>query len=92
MAAVTVTASISATCHYSFVPAPIMTSGVTVLRPTYGSIHPDYGSLSVALDDSTVWDVHLTFKGAPPVNFDGLNVTGGGDLFDLLNAQGWQSS
>lgn len=46
-------------------------------------------TLTLTLDDSTTWDVDMSFLGAEPIRFSGLNVAGGGDLFVLLNAQGW---
>lgn len=46
-------------------------------------------TVTFALDDSVLWDFDISFRGAPPIRFQGLNVTGGGDLLVLLTAQGW---
>lgn len=46
-------------------------------------------TLTFPLDDSVLWDLNITFRGAPPIVFQGLNVSGGGDLITLLEAQGW---
>lgn len=98
MTAVTVTATINARCHFWLTPQPIASSsGVTVLDTVYGWNDPNVSfgdgdgtpDLSLPLDDSTTWDIRISFRGAPPVCFDGLNVSGGGDLFELLTAQGW---
>lgn len=97
LAAVSVTAQIGATCHYWFTPEPVWDftgQGVNVLDSQIGwtaeTTDQVAQTVTFNLDDSTLWDVNLSFRGAPPVEFKGLNVSGGGDLFELLNAQGWQ--
>ena len=58
------------------------------------------GSLSVLVHNAGgtcdiyayLWDVSVTFRNAPPVVFEGLDVGDGGDLLTLLAAQGWQSA
>jgi hypothetical protein len=96
MAAVTVTATIGTTCHYWLTPEPTVAydgSGLNVLDIVSGysaeSADETPASISLDLDDSTTWDIRLVFEGAPPIYFESLDVSGGGDLFELLQAQGW---
>lgn len=94
MALVTVTATIGATCHYWLTPQPVVSltgNGLSVLDIVHGFAdgHDSPVALSFSLEDSARWDIHLAFEGAPPVEFTGLDVSGGGDLFSLLTAQGW---
>ena len=96
MSAVTVTATLGTTCHYWFTPqATISFTGAGLNRLDivhgYSAEVTDQTPAAVVftLDDSALWDVRLDLQGAAPVVFDGLNVAGGGDLFTLLNAQGW---
>jgi hypothetical protein len=98
MAAVTVTAKVGATCHYWFTPKASLSlsgQGLNVLDLVHGwsfeSADQTPVTLTWTLDDSTTWNVYLSFQGAPPVLFENLNVSGGGDLFGLLSAQGWTS-
>lgn len=90
MSAVTVTLTIGTTCHYWLTPKPV---DFVLLDIVHGWIAEDAdetsATLTLTLDDSALWDVRMTFLGIPPVEFDGLDVTGGGDLLDLLTAQGW---
>jgi hypothetical protein len=93
MASQTVTASIETTCHYWFTPqAVISDTGVTVAEIVNGWVAGTEASpttLSLTLDDSFVWDVALDMENAAPVRFEGLSVTGGGELFELLRVAGW---
>jgi hypothetical protein len=96
MSAVTVTSTIGASCHYWFTPQAIESptgGGVTAPAIVHGAIYPNTdgtpATLSVALDAAYAWDVDLTFKNAPPVTFQGFQPGTGGDLLELLTAQGW---
>lgn len=96
MASVTVTATFGLTCHYWIIPQAVFaTNGDGVF--TFDIVHGWAAGLdgpvaaSFPLDDSALWNIRLSFLGAPPVEFDGLDVSGGGDLFELLAAQGWIS-
>jgi len=98
MSLVTVTATIGATCHYWLTPQPQVAtdgSGLNVLDIVHGwtaeVADQTPVTLSLDLDDSTTWDIRFEFRNAPPIFFDGLDVTGGGDLFALLSAQGWSA-
>lgn len=98
MTASTVTLTVGATCHYWFSPKAFEdTTGLGVLVPNilHGWIgqNPDGtpGSLSVDLDDTTTWDVVLSFRNAPPIVFEGFEPGAGGDLLALLATQGWVS-
>lgn len=98
MAAVTVTAKLGATCHYWLTPNPVLNlsgQGLNVLDIVHGwsaeASDQTPTTVTLTLDDSATWNVRMEFRGAPPVVFVGLNVSGGGDLFSLLSAQGWTS-
>jgi hypothetical protein len=94
MSSVTVTATLGTTCNYWITPEPVWNTSGSGLELPLG-IQSGYVSagdvLTLDLDNSTSWDVYMEFQGAAPVIFPGLNVTGGGDLFELLAAQGWTS-
>lgn len=92
MSAVSVGWNTTSTCDYWFQSVAVQgtgtgsTEGGVVHGRQYGA-----GSVSTTLDDSITWDLRIDFQNAPPVIFHGLNVSGGGDLFTLLAAQGWSS-
>lgn len=95
MAGSTVTLTVSTTCHFWFSPKAIEdVNGLGVTTPDivhgWSDGTPDTPSvISVILDDGYEWDVHLSFRNAPPVDFEGLAPGAGGDLLTLLSAQGW---
>jgi hypothetical protein len=95
MTAQTVTATFTTVCHYTFIPDPDFSlTGAGLQMPAYvqGQVLGAPGSpqvLSVQLDSAWTWDVNLRIQGAPPVQVDGFSAAGGGDLFQMLAAQGW---
>jgi hypothetical protein len=90
-----VTATFTTVCHYTFIPVPVIsTTGADLQLPAYvqGYVPGSPGSplaLSVMLDNAWTWDVNLRIQGAPPVQYEGLAVGSGGDLFTLLASSGW---
>lgn len=97
MATVTITSSVTSSCHFWFTPKAIQSGtgdGVTVPPIEYGFLFPTDGTdpeLSVDLDPAYVWDIDIRFRNAPPIIFDGFEPGSGGDLLTLLSAQGWVS-
>lgn len=93
MTAVTVTATVGTTCHYWFTPQTSWTDGPNVLDIVNGwsaeTSDQTPSDLTFTLDDSALWNIRMDFRGAEPIVFDGLDVSGGGDLFTLLAAQDW---
>lgn len=98
MTVVQVTSTVGTTAHYFLVPEAI----VDVTGSDLGITLPDIVNgwitevvdntplqLSLALDNAYLWDLNITFQGAPPIIFSGFNPGAGGDLLTLLYAQGW---
>lgn len=94
MALQTVTATFETTMSYWLQPvyAYSTTSGIeqTVIQSgiLYGA-STSAASLSLTLDDTFLWNVRLTGQNMPPVEWLGLSVVGGGNLFELLVLAGW---
>lgn len=94
----TVVATFTTVCHFTFIPEPVISvTGADFQPPAYvqGYIPgaPDRPlALSVQLDDGWTWDVNLRIQGAPPVQVAGFSAVGGGDLFEMLSAQGWSQT
>lgn len=95
MTAVTVTSPIGVTCHYWLQPQAAVSltgSGVVIPNIVHGQLSANIdgspATLSLALDDSFLWDVILEFRGAAPIIFEGF-APANGDLLTLLTAQGW---
>lgn len=101
MALVTVTCSVGTTSHYWLSPRAVLdtASGLGIELPVGGIQHGWVtvalnGSptvLSLQLDNSFLYDVRIESRNAPPIFFDGFNPETGGDLLELLAAQGWVS-
>ena len=95
MTAQTITATFTTVCHFTFIPIPDFTvsqGALPVFIDGYLPAAPDSpADMSVVLDDAWHWDLNFRFQGAPPIEFNGFNPSGGGNLFDLLTAQGWVS-
>lgn len=98
MTVVNVTSTIGTTCHYWFTPQAIIDvtgSDLGIVLPdivngwTYETTDITPIQQSWALDNAYIWDVYLTFQGAPPIIFPTFNPGSGGDLLTLLAAQGW---
>jgi hypothetical protein len=90
----TVTATFETTMSYwlqpvyaysttSGIESELIQSGILYGAPTSSS------SLSLTLDDTFLWNVRLTGQNMPPVQWLGLSVVGGGNLFELLVTAGW---
>lgn len=99
MAVVNVTLTAGITLHYWLQPQANfdVTSGAGVSRPATGIISgwsawvdgTSEPQLTFAMDAAFRWDIRLTFRGAEPITFKGFQPGAGGDLLELLTAQGW---
>ena len=95
MTTVAVTMTVGVTTRYWMAPVADQSttgSGVTAPDIVQGYIYPADGAtsqMSVQLDPGYDWDVRVSFRNAPPVYFDGFAPGSGGDLLELLTAQGW---
>lgn len=86
----TITLTVNAQCNADFIAQAredITGLGVSIAAPIIGMLVTD--NLSVDLDSNYVWDVYLRFRGAAPITFTGFNPGVGGDLLELMAAQGW---
>lgn len=93
--AVTVTCTIAGTCHYWLTPQPVQSTtgaGVLVGDIVHGWIWETTDDtptvLSLELDSAYAYDVSMSFRGAPPILFDGFTPANG-DMLEQLTAQGW---
>lgn len=97
MSEVTVTLPIAGTCNYVVTPNAVEGTngqGVVIpdtLRGAVNQSEHETNTLSLDLDNAFTWDVAITFRGAPPILFEGFQPSNGGDLLTLLSSQGWQS-
>ncbi len=97
MAVVNVTLTAGVTVHYWFTPQAIFDvsagNGVASTGIVSGwSAWVDGTSepqLTFELDNAFQWDVSLEFRNAEPITFEGFQPGNGGDLLELLSAQGW---
>lgn len=99
MTAQTVWANMATTTSYWFQPiysistsTSTSTGGLSQSSIQEGIVYgtpSTSSSISVQLDDDFEWIVQMDIQNGPPVQFVGLDVTGGGNLFELLEAQGW---
>lgn len=104
MTAVTVSTELNGnvTAHWTF--SPIATedtstgTGISVPGIVRGWANSEgdgtiiANTLSVSLDNAYLWDVDINLRNAPPIRFYGFNPGSGGDLLELLSAQGWTSA
>jgi hypothetical protein len=93
---VTVTITSSAFLNYWLTPQgmeDITGLGIELPQMIHGSSSPgaDGSSTltSISLNESFAWDVNIELRGVPPIRFEGLRFSAGGDLLELLAAQGW---
>lgn len=92
MATVEVTLTLAVTCHYWFMPQAHFDlttgAGITMPDPIHGFLTDGQG-LDVQMDPAFRWDLSLRFRNADPIYFEGFQPGVGGDLLELLTAQGW---
>lgn len=97
MAVVTVSLTIGTTCYYWLTPqASVDTVGGTGLIVgdiISGSVSEPADLTPVVqdflMDNSFAWDLRLDFRNASPIEFYGFLPGSGGDMLELLTAQGW---
>ena len=99
MTMVTVSSLIGTTCHYWLTPnAKLDTTdgeGVEVPAIQHGwvtiALDGSPTLLSLSLDSGFTYDVLMDFRNAPPIRFEGFAPGAGGNLIEMLSAQGWVS-
>ncbi len=96
MAVVNVTLSAAATVHYWLQPQANIDlttgTGVEVPNIVHGwstQVDTQIPEITFVLDADFKWDIHLEFRGAAPIDFFGFQPGAGGDLLEMLAAQGY---